>query len=1037
MATGYQGISDTPQSFNTSVGSPDFGFLQQNLYRSNQQYEQGLSQIKQDYSVITSAPLTNGENIDKRNEYVAQIQEGLKKVAPTDVSLPQNVQQAENLYAPFWKDSELLQDMSKTKSIQNEFQKAESARTSDKDEIRSTFDQASLGPLNTARNQLSNAKRGDGSIAKVNVPQWTPFINLDKDVSDWKEKDKPEVSWTDNYYTKPDGSQGYDPTHEYTHSNGPKTLNAWTTMVSRQIGDRANPQFNVLGSNLYNSELDNYMQANPNADKGVAQQAVLGKYFQPIMDEKKTILDRYTAELSDKQSRLDTLIKAQSTHPNGLTKKQIAIQNGLQSEISTLQNEISPIKTSYNNFSKVLSQQSPTDSYVIDQLSGLLKDRSIQSYAQGFAAETNDKVTTNQAYFDQQNHNDRIAELTELHNYHKEEISNQKEKNSLEYLKIQGDYPELFGAQTGKPVIAGSTIGGAATNDLEHLTVAEQWLRSKEIQRNSVGNNLFAIPNVQGADKYGPFSQILMNPEIGATSQELAAFNRIQLANQNGNLNYTTDGKFIPASEQDGQLYNSIVSKLERALGENVVVGNTPDKVTKMLIDYGKNYVSKSAADGTSLDASKYYTNLYNTTSRVYNDLDADLTAHKQMMTNEVAKYPQGYSDIAVKNPDGGYHMIGQKDISPFSFDMSVRGEDGKEYHYSKADLTQKYLHGQVEVVRPSGNESGTEASPYIKIDGQEVHPLNIAGRDYQHEYEMQHPTGIGKWWAAEGVIGAARVNPDAKYDAINRIEHITHQFGKSSDIAEGMKNLSESVIPHAEWYKQGTGKVPTMINIPITGKKFEDNTGYLSDALQPGNRIGVEDANGEPVNKTEEIDALSHLSNDPKQAGYIGKTQRVIVDDRYGIPKMVVSVGKIADESDPYHVLSGKTYYINVSPDTKSEMLKKFPIAQDREMYDPLYSGNPDEAIVHSPVMAKAFGNINATLTRSPGNNGFIIQGGYNDIDPATGKSVPASIYIPIEAGKTATQARAMLDQTVNTLVNRYHTHLTSFNTKNGVNVQ
>lgn len=1034
MASFIPNITDDSKSFNTSVGSPDFGFLQQNLYKSNQQYEQGLSQIKQDYSTITSAPLTNGENIDKRNEYVSQIQEGLKKVAPTDVSLPQNVQQAEQLYAPFWKDEDLLYDMSKTKSIQNEFQKAESARTSDKDEVRSTYDPASLGPINNARTQLYNAKRGDGSISKVNVPQWTPFINLDKDVSDWKIKDKPEISWTDNYHTDPNtGKQIFDPEHLYTHYNGPKTLNAWTTMVNRQIGDRANPQFNVLGSNLYNNELANYNQANPNADPNDAKKAVLSKYFQPIMEQKGQILDRYNAEVSGKQQQLEELQKAQSVHPNGLTKKQIDIMNGLKSDISQLQLEISPLQTSYSNFSKILNQQNYTDSYVTDQLATLLKGRAVQNYAEGFAAETKSEVKEDTAYFAAQSHNDRLAELRELHSYHEGELKNKQQELNINYLKAVGEYPELFGPQSGQSTIPGSTVAGAATTELQHLTVPEMWMRAKEFQKHSIGANLFGNPLVEGGSKYGPFSQILMNSDVGLTPTELNTLNRIQLANQDGTLNYNSDGKFIPQSVQEGQLYNSAVSKIMKVLGISVKNRNTPDDVTKMIIDYGKNYIGSNVANGTNLEQTKYFANLYNATDRVYNNLQQDLDAHGKMMAAEVTKYPEGYEHIAVKNPNGGYHLISQRDLAPFTFDMSVRGEDGKEYHYSEHELAQKYLKGQVSVHYPSGDSN---YNPYIMIDGQEVHPLNVAGRDYQHEFEMQHPTVLGKWAASEGILNTPRVNPLAKGDVIHRIEQMQNHFGRSSDIASDMQNLSTNVIPHAEFYKQGTGSTPVMINIPITGNKFEKNTGYLSDALQPGNRFGVEDTEGQPVAKTETIDKLQSLADDPSISKYIGKTQRVVISDNYGTPKMVIHVKGGLDQSDPYYALSGKTFYVNVNPDTKSELLQKFPTAQNAELYDPLYSNHVDDRMVPTPTMAKSLG-IDAPLTPMPTGKGFIIQGNYKSVDSHSGQEINKSIYVPIEGNKTATEARAIQNATIDTLIGRYYSELNTYNIRNGVKVQ
>ena len=128
MATPYAQITDSSQSLQPALNNVDYSFLQQGLAKRSLDFEQGLSQIKNDYSSILNAPLTSTENVEQRKQYIGQIQEGLKKVATTDVSLPQNVTQAENLYAPFWKDSDILIDQAATKHLQNQFQNAETDR---------------------------------------------------------------------------------------------------------------------------------------------------------------------------------------------------------------------------------------------------------------------------------------------------------------------------------------------------------------------------------------------------------------------------------------------------------------------------------------------------------------------------------------------------------------------------------------------------------------------------------------------------------------------------------------------------------------------------------------------------------------------------------------------------------------------------------------------------------------------------------------------------------------------------------------------
>jgi hypothetical protein len=254
-----------------------------------------------------------------------------------------------------------------------------------------------------------------------------------------------------------------------------------------------------------------------------------------------------------------------------------------------------------------------------------------------------------------------------------------------------------------------------------------------------------------------------------------------------------------------------------------------------------------------------------------------------------------------------------------------------------------------------------------------------------------------------------------------------------SADIANDVRNVSESIIPHAEYYKQGTGRVPPMISFPITGK-MADNANYLSDALKPGNRLTIQDANGEPVGSSETIDKLSSLSDDVNVSKYIGRNQDVVLS-QYGTPQMVVHVKGGLDKDDPYYNLSGKTFWVGIKPDAQSELLKKFPMAQDREMYDPLYSPKSSENTVQSDQIAKSLG-INVVLTKSPQGKGFTINGTYFDIDPETGNKIPRTVYIPLTAS-TASEARGYMNAAVQKLTNSYYKGLSTYTTRNGTKLQ
>src|SRR4051812_19976960 len=118
---------------------PNFGFYQQMMQRKNQQYEQGYSQVRSAYDSILNAPLTNTQNIAARDGYLKQAQQQLKNLSSVDLSLQQNVDAADNVFAPFWQDDKMLTDRAFTSYANQEMQKGFRLRDSQKKEDRDQY----------------------------------------------------------------------------------------------------------------------------------------------------------------------------------------------------------------------------------------------------------------------------------------------------------------------------------------------------------------------------------------------------------------------------------------------------------------------------------------------------------------------------------------------------------------------------------------------------------------------------------------------------------------------------------------------------------------------------------------------------------------------------------------------------------------------------------------------------------------------------------------------------------------------------------
>ena len=121
MATYLQGVTDVIPQFQPFT--PNFDFYNQALQLKHEQYQQGYKQLSGLYSTILNSPLTRDENVKRRDQFFKDADREIKKISGVDLSLPQNVQAASQIFKPFYQDKHMMTDMVVTKSA-NESEQA-------------------------------------------------------------------------------------------------------------------------------------------------------------------------------------------------------------------------------------------------------------------------------------------------------------------------------------------------------------------------------------------------------------------------------------------------------------------------------------------------------------------------------------------------------------------------------------------------------------------------------------------------------------------------------------------------------------------------------------------------------------------------------------------------------------------------------------------------------------------------------------------------------------------------------------------------
>ena len=174
MGTYLQGV----QSIIPSIQPHDTGLnMVANLLQLKQnQYDSNYKQLNKMYGQFYYADLTRDDNIQKRDATVQQIDMDLKRIAGLDLSLEQNVQQASQIFKPFYEDGALMKDMAWTKNFNNTYGAAEGLNKSDDEKARKQYWGDGIRELQYRREEFKNAS-ADEAMGFGNVV-YTPYVNV-------------------------------------------------------------------------------------------------------------------------------------------------------------------------------------------------------------------------------------------------------------------------------------------------------------------------------------------------------------------------------------------------------------------------------------------------------------------------------------------------------------------------------------------------------------------------------------------------------------------------------------------------------------------------------------------------------------------------------------------------------------------------------------------------------------------------------------------------------------------------------------------
>ena len=388
MATYIPNITDT---FPEIVPfKPDYDFLMSGLQYKQSQYNAGFNQLNSAYSSLLNSDLTRPINQQRKVEFLKAAEDNLKKVASLDLSLPQNVQLASNIFKPFYEDENIVYDMMYTKKAKQALAEGERFKNCLTEDCAGKYSDLSMQAINYKLREFESAD--DQSARTVSAPEYVPYINIIAEAEKQLGEKFTNISVDEK-------SGGYI----VTTKNGPKALNVIMQQLSSTLGVDPNVRRYARNAAYVESmnEIVPLAETKYQGDINQAKAEYFTTYSNSLLTNDASKVTLIQRNLDDTESKLD-MYNAKLSNGGKLTNQQMAEYEQLSkmkdiysTTLESTQDRIRIIQDALRtgNFQALESAgiQSRAASYIGDQLTKAADIQAFKNYEVSMEADPYEK----------------------------------------------------------------------------------------------------------------------------------------------------------------------------------------------------------------------------------------------------------------------------------------------------------------------------------------------------------------------------------------------------------------------------------------------------------------------------------------------------------------------------------------------------------------------------------------------------------------------------------------------------------------------
>jgi hypothetical protein len=797
MATYLPGLTDqipTIQPF-----QPNFGLVQKALSTLQSKYDQGFASVKNAYSQVLNAAISNPELRMERDGYVKTAETELKNLSSVDLSLQENQVAAENVFAPFWEDNRILTDTRLTRSMLDELQKAANVRDSTDDKVREQYNDLSVEYIQNGLEKLKNTDPNSPEFTRIQARRWVPFANLEKYLNEQAKADNLEIKWS-----SPSGP------YLLKMNNGPRAIIPFKTWAHNMLGNNFREQFGIMGTLEKEEGVKELMRNNPLITEAQAIAMLAGN---TIKGMSKSYADR-AQELDESIKKTDAQISWYADQPLSQQDAQATLQplkdqrDALAEQQKNLKEEQDKFNKNYTNTLNDITKN--PDNY----FASVNKQRVVDGWANARAANQSTDMQINPLLQEENTNNYRKEQL-------KLEYLNYDLKNRM-FAASFVDTDDDGVPDTYKGALAGNNSGTGDGNSF-----------------GTGGNS-----KLKGTKKADKESTALSGEKLGYgitdISQTGNAFDVLQreqssrwsAANENF---FDAKGVARVLTAKMGlepKVARDFISELKRYTADpkNYKMDNKNNWVTNILTSLqGESSFKTSDPEGIRNAmveiAGKYL---------------------KEKLNNGGEKMEAGDREMVQK------YMMGISALQQYkSTEQSIKDETVNLFKSTHDfDMLKVTHNGEASIITSDDLAKDFKKSKY-KLNGENISRDQLAQLYTAGEIMFWHDPKRG----FQLRVGNALINrEDDAFDLMNEINTMDKKYESSANFKDKMTKLNARVVPNIPEFQNKTGKFGFRMQYDLTDKDNDFGARLLKEAANADNRLaiyeGTERSNNTDLNK-------------------------------------------------------------------------------------------------------------------------------------------------------------------------------------------